>query len=138
MRSFRTRSHMASTPLALVRMSQSYDLIFFRASSSGRYDCGLRISMKGISITDAPRLRRLAERLPAWWRARPTRIRVPARGRFSLALIDQVFGSAAVLGGCPRPARRGRDALGTAGKMPALHSTAAAVARSLLRKPLRE
>src|SRR5208283_1007044 len=93
MRSFRTRSHMASTPLALVRMSQSYDLIFFRASSRGRYDCGLRISMKGISITVAPRLRRLADRLPAWCRARPTRIRVPARGRFSLGLrMDQVLG----------------------------------------------
>src|SRR5271166_2860220 len=57
---------IASTPLALVRMSQSYDLIFFRASSSGWYDCGFRISMNGISITDAPRLRKLAERLPAW------------------------------------------------------------------------
>src|SRR5207253_10117920 len=35
--------------------------------------------MKGISITSAPSLRRPAESALAWWRARPTRIRIPAK-----------------------------------------------------------
>src|SRR5437667_2925909 len=35
--------------------------------------------MKGISITSAPSLRRSAESALAWWRARPTRIRIPAK-----------------------------------------------------------
>src|ERR1700730_5060915 len=43
-------------------------------------------------MTEAPRLRRLAERLPAWCRARPTRIRVPARGWLWLGFMDQASG----------------------------------------------
>src|SRR5437879_3327787 len=42
--------------------------------------------MKGISTTLAPKLRRPADKLFAWWRARPIRIRVPARGRTSLGV----------------------------------------------------
>src|SRR5882724_5044066 len=42
--------------------------------------------MKGISTTLAPKLRSPADKLLAWCRARPTRIRVPARGRTSLGL----------------------------------------------------
>ena len=51
----------------------------FGAVSSGRKERGLRISMKGISRTSAPSLRSSVESEPAWWRARPTRTRMPAR-----------------------------------------------------------
>src|SRR5712692_481884 len=47
--------------------------------------------MKGISTTLAPRLRRPADKLLAWWRARPTRIRVPARGWTSLGVRMKRF-----------------------------------------------
>src|SRR5882757_8375531 len=54
--------------------------MFFKAESNGWNDLGLRISMNGISITVAPKERNFWESALAWWRARPTSIRVLPSG----------------------------------------------------------
>src|ERR1700752_4098870 len=80
-RSLARRSHMASTPLTLVRMSQSEVSRLLSAASGGLKERGGRIAMKGISRTSAPSFRNSAESAPAWWRARPTSTRIPSNER---------------------------------------------------------
>src|SRR5215469_5130898 len=74
------RSTIALTPLTLVRISQSYFARLRSAVSSGLYDEGGRISIKGISMTSHPSCLSVDDKAPPCSLARDTRILQPASG----------------------------------------------------------
>ena len=74
------RANNASTPLTLVRISQSNWLIFFSDASMALKLLGGLISMVGISMTSAPRSRSGPASPPDCLLARVVRIRQPLSG----------------------------------------------------------